>query len=293
MHSALRDPARVQVLAPNLCMGRVGDYQIHAWRPCMYLERGAGPRIVPARFPGRQHRSLMPVSCWISNYGWMNRVVNHVPDERGGRRHMDAHDEGDFGRVFEAIRDDSQNASYTERGIDPLYTAGPHAHIVIVGQAPGRIAQDTHIPWNDRSGDRLRTWLGLGRETFYDPECVAIIPMDFYFPGAGKGGDLPPRRGFAEKWHPVLLGMMPEARLIVLVGSYAVRRYLRLPASVKLTDVVRDYRAVLETGGPGEPRRFPLVHPSPRNQLWLKRNPWFEVDVLPDLRREVRAALEA
>lgn len=197
----------------------------------------------------------------------------------------------EFARVFQAIRDDEQNAGYTARGIDPLYTAGAHARIVIVGQAPGRIAQDTRIPWNDQSGDRLRAWLDMDRATFYDPERVAIVPMDFYFPGSGKGGDLAPRQGFAERWHPILLSMMPEVRLMVLVGSYAVRHYLRLPSSARLTDVVRGYRDVLASGGSGEPRRFPLVHPSPRNQLWLKRNPWFETDVLPDLRREVREAL--
>lgn len=212
----------------------------------------------------------------------------------GKAGHMDHTDDDErFAQVFEAIRNDPQNASYTARGIDPLYTAGPHARIVIVGQAPGRVAQDTRIPWNDRSGERLRGWLGMGRETFYDSERVAIIPMDFYFPGAGRGGDLPPRPGFAERWHPVLLGMMPEVRLIVLVGSYAVRRYLRLPALTKLTDVVRSYRDVLSASAPGEPRRFPLVHPSPRNQMWLKRNPWFEADVVPELRREVETALGA
>lgn len=194
-----------------------------------------------------------------------------------------------FDEVFEAIRADEQNAEYTARGIDPLYTAGAHARIVIIGQAPGRVAQDTRIPWNDKSGDRLREWLGVDRDTFYDVERVAIIPMDFYFPGTGKGGDLPPRKGFAEKWHPILLGMMPEMRLVVLVGNYAVHRYLKLPSSARLTDVVHGYEGVLESG---KPRKFPLVHPSPRNQLWLKRNPWFESDVLPALRHEVRAALE-
>lgn len=192
--------------------------------------------------------------------------------------------QADFDSVFQAIRADEQNGEFTRQGIDPLYTASATSRLVIIGQAPGRVAQETRIPWNDKSGDRLRDWLGIDRVTFYDPSAVALLPMDFYYPGKGKSGDLPPRRGFAEKWHPVLLGMMPQVRLTVLVGSYATRRYLELSSSAKLTDVVRNYADYL-------PRFFPLVHPSPRNQLWMSRNPWFETDVLPRLRSEVASAL--
>lgn len=192
--------------------------------------------------------------------------------------------QADFDSVFLAIRADEQNGEFTRQGIDPLYTASATSRLVIIGQAPGRVAQETRIPWNDKSGDRLRDWLGIDRATFYDPSAVALLPMDFYYPGKGKSGDLPPRRGFAEKWHPVLLGMMPQVRLTVLVGSYATRRYLELSSSAKLTDVVRNYADYL-------PRFFPLVHPSPRNQLWMSRNPWFETDVLPRLRSEVASAL--
>ena len=192
---------------------------------------------------------------------------------------------GDFGAVFEAIRADAQNAAYTERGIDPLYSASAEARMVVIGQAPGRIAQDSGVPWNDKSGDRLRSWLGVDRETFYDARKVAIVPMDFYFPGSGKSGDLPPRMGFAQKWHPVLLGMMPHVRLTVLVGSYAVHRYLGLKGSVALTDVVRGWRSF-------GPAYFPLVHPSPRNRIWMRKNPWFEAEVVPELQAAVRSALE-
>ena len=192
--------------------------------------------------------------------------------------------QADFDSVFQAIRADEQNGEFTRQGIDPLYTASATFRLVIIGQAPGRVAQETRIPWNDKSGDRLRDWLGIDRATFYDPSAVALLPMDFYYPGKGKSGDLPPRRGFAEKWHPVLLGMMPQVRLTVLVGSYATRRYLELSSSAKLTDVVRNYADYL-------PRFFPLAHPSPRNQLWMSRNPWFETDVLPRLRSEVASAL--
>lgn len=192
--------------------------------------------------------------------------------------------QADFDNIFQAIRADEQNGEFTRQGIDPLYTASATSRLVIIGQAPGRVAQETRIPWNDKSGDRLRDWLGIDRATFYDPSAVALLPMDFYYPGKGKSGDLPPRRGFAEKWHPVLLGMMPQVRLTVLVGSYATRRYLELSSLAKLTDVVRNYADYL-------PRFFPLVHPSPRNQLWMSRNPWFETDVLPRLRSEVASAL--
>ncbi|SFX26979.1 uracil-DNA glycosylase family protein [Olsenella sp. kh2p3] len=192
--------------------------------------------------------------------------------------------QADFDSVFQAIRADEQNGEFTRQGIDPLYTASATSRLVIIGQAPGRVAQETRIPWNDKSGDRLRDWLGIDRATFYDPSVVALLPMDFYYPGKGKSGDLPPRRGFAERWHPVLLGMMPQVLLTVLVGSYATRRYLELSSSARLTDVVRNYVDYL-------PRFFPLVHPSPRNQLWMSRNPWFETDVLPRLRSEVASAL--
>ena len=189
-----------------------------------------------------------------------------------------------FDEVFEAIKADPQNADYTAAGIDPLYAVAADARVMVIGQAPGRVAQETRIPWNDQSGDRLRDWMGVSRETFYDPHQVAIVPMDFYFPGKGKGGDLPPRKGFAEKWHPVLLGMMPQVRLTVLVGTYAVHRYLGLKQSVPLTGVVRDWQR-------WQPEYFPLVHPSPRNQLWMKKNPWFAEETLPALRAAVAAAL--
>ena len=170
--------------------------------------------------------------------------------QEDGRRAQGDPGEGDqrFGRIFEAIKADPQNEAYTRAGIGPPYTASATSRIVIIGQAPGRVAQDTRIPWNDKSGD------------------------------------LPPRRGFAQKWHPRLLELMPDVRLTVLIGSYATRRYLGLKSSAKLTDVVRDYRLYL-------PKRFPLAHPSPRNQIWMKRNPWFEEDVVPELRRRVAEAL--
>ena len=186
--------------------------------------------------------------------------------------------------IAEEIAADPDNASFTKRGIDPLFFAGPQCRIMIVGQAPGRIAEETGIVWNDRSGDRLRNWMGIDRDTFYHSGKLAIVPMDFYFPGTGKSGDLAPRKDFADKWHPRLLELMPHLDMTILVGAYATRRYLDLKSSASLTDVVRDYKHYL-------PTYFPLVHPSPRNQMWMKKNPWFDTDVLPDLKKRVAALM--
>lgn len=187
--------------------------------------------------------------------------------------------------IFEAIKQDPQNASYTKNGIDPLYTAPKTAKILIVGQAPGQKAQDTRLFWNDPSGDNLRKWLGVSRQEFYDSGKFAVLPMDFYFPGKGRAGDLPPRKGFAQKWHPQLLAQMPELELIILVGSYAVKHYLKRPTKETLKTTVKNYHDYL-------PKYFPLVHPSPRNRLWLQKNPWFEKDVIPELQKRVADLLE-
>lgn len=185
-----------------------------------------------------------------------------------------------FQEVAEAIKKDPENASFTKRGIDPLFFAGPECRIMVVGQAPGRLAEESGIVWNDRSGDRLRDWMGIDRDTFYNSGKLAIVPMDFYFPGTGKSGDLPPRKDFADKWHPRLLELMPDLKLTLLVGSYATKCYLKLKSSASLTQVVKDYRDYL-------PEFFPLVHPSPRNQIWMKKNPWFNQTVIPDLQKLV------
>ena len=185
-----------------------------------------------------------------------------------------------FKAIAEEIRKDPENASFTKRGIDPLFFAGADCRIMIVGQAPGRVAEESGIVWNDRSGDRLREWMGIDRDTFYNSGKLAIVPMDFYFPGTGKSGDLPPRKDFADKWHPRLLELMPDLKLTILVGSYATKRYLKLKSSASLTQVVKDCRDYL-------PEYFPLVHPSPRNQIWMKKNPWFDQTVIPDLQELV------
>ena len=184
-----------------------------------------------------------------------------------------------------AIMADEANQAYTKAGIEPLFAAPTTAKINIIGQAPGLKTQEAGLYWKDKSGDRLRDWLGVDEETFYKSDKIAVIPMDFYYPGKGKSGDLPPRAGFAEKWHPQILRLLPDIELTLLIGSYAQHYYLHQKSSVKLTDNVRQFRDFL-------PDFFPIVHPSPRNQIWQKKNPWFATEVLPELRARVTKILE-
>ena len=186
----------------------------------------------------------------------------------------------EFDQIFNAIKNDPDNADFTSQGIEPLYYAGQKAKINIVGQAPGRKAQETKIFWNDVSGVRLREWMGVSDDEFYQSGEIAVVPLDFYYPGKAKSGDLPPRKGFAEKWHQQLLDLMPNIELTLLVGSYAQRYYLDLDSKATLTQTVMDYQKYL-------PKFFPLVHPSPLNYGWLKKNPWYEQDVLPALKQQI------
>ena len=186
-------------------------------------------------------------------------------------------------QIKNAIMADPQNQTFTERGIEPLFAAPTGAKINIVGQAPGVKAEQTRLYWNDKSGDRLREWLGVDRETFYHSDLFAVIPMDFYYPGKGKSGDLPPRKGFAEKWHPHILADLPNIELTILIGQYAQKYYLP-ENTLNVTETVKNYIKFL-------PHFLPLVHPSPRNQLWLAKNPWFEQDVVPRLQQRVKEIL--
>ncbi len=165
-------------------------------------------------------------------------------------------------------------------GPRPVFSIHQESRILIVGQAPGTKVHATGIPWNDPSGDELRRWLAVDRETFYDPRIFGIIPMGFCYPGRGKGGDLPPRPECAPTWHDPLKQHMPNLQLILLIGSYAQAYYLGVERKATLTETVRNHHNYL-------PRFFPLVHPSPRNRQWMRRNPWFEETVVPSLRQAV------
>lgn len=186
--------------------------------------------------------------------------------------------------IYRDIVNDPMNVEMKEKGYIPVYTAGYDAKIAIIGQAPGRKAQATMKPWNDASGILLRKWLGLSDEEFYDPNLVALTPMDFYYPGKGTHGDLPPRKGFAEKWHPKLFACMPKIQLTILVGAYAQKYYLHEARHQTLTQRVLDYEVYL-------PHFFPLVHPSPLNLNWRAKHPWFESEVVPQLRQRVAEIL--
>lgn len=190
-----------------------------------------------------------------------------------------------FAEIGRAIEGDPSNAEMTQRGWAPLYTAAREARVAIVGQAPGRRAQASGVPWDDASGAVLMNWLGVDEADFRDPAKFTLLPMDFYYPGKGAHGDLPPRKDFADTWHPPLLALMPDIRLTVLIGNYAQKHYLPLTRRLTLTERVQGFR---EYG----PAFFPVVHPSPLNFRWLAKNPWFVADVVPELRADVQAALE-
>jgi len=170
-------------------------------------------------------------------------------------------------------------------GPRPVFRVSPTARLLIVGQAPGTRVHETGIPWNDRSGDRLRDWLAIDGETFYDESHIAIVPAGFCYPGRDpRGGDMPPRPECAPAWHGRLLAHMPRIELTLLVGQYAQAIYLGARRRPTLTETVAAWRDYL-------PDHLPLPHPSWRNTAWLRRNPWFEAELLPELRARVRARL--
>ena len=163
----------------------------------------------------------------------------------------------------------------------PILVATTTARLLIVGQAPGAGAHDSGIPWNDSSGDRLRQWMEINRASFYHEDRIAIIPMGYCCPGRGKSGDLPPRGECAKLWLDQLLNHLPQVQLTLLVGQYAQCHYLRSRRKSTLTETVRTWRDF-------KPKFLPLPHPSGRNNAWMHRNPWFEAEVLPALRRRCR-----
>lgn len=168
-----------------------------------------------------------------------------------------------------------------EHGARPVLGVGRGAGILIAGQAPGIRVHETGVPWNDPSGERLRDWLGVSAEQFHDASRFAIVPMGFCFPGSEKGkGDLPPRPECRATWHDRLMAALPEVELTLCIGQYAIEYHLGDRRKRTLTETVAAWQEFM-------PRHLPLPHPSGRNNIWLKRNPWFQEDVVPALRRRV------
>lgn len=186
----------------------------------------------------------------------------------------------EFEQLKKDIMLDVDNKVYSDKGIEPLFSAPRTAKILIIGQAPGIKAQKSRMFFNDKSGVKLREWMGIDNELFYNSGLIGVVPMDFYYPGKGKSGDLPPRKNFAHKWHPRVLELMPDIKLIILVGKYAQDYYLKDKKEKNLTGTVKNYKKYL-------PKYFPIVHPSPLNFRWQAKNPWFLEEVVPVLKKMV------
>lgn len=186
--------------------------------------------------------------------------------------------------IRQAIIEDVANRDFTNKGIAPLFQAPSTSKILIIGQAPGLKTQENGRLFDDASGDNLRKWLGVDRQTFYESGHFAILPMDFYYPGKGKTGDNPPRKDFAPKWHPLILNQLPQIEMTLLIGQYAQDYYLE-KSQRNLTERVQHADDYL-------PTYFPLPHPSPRNNIWQAKNPWFQAKIIPQLRESIADSLK-
>ncbi|RNL95068.1 uracil-DNA glycosylase family protein [Sinomicrobium pectinilyticum] len=183
--------------------------------------------------------------------------------------------------LLEDIKNCKACAQHLEFGPNPVLSAHPDSKIVVIGQAPGAVVHQSGIPWDDKSGDNLRQWMQVSRDTFYNPEQIALIPMGFCYPGKGKSGDLPPRKECAPLWHHTLWEQMKEVKLTLLIGTYAQQYYLQEQRKNTLTETVKNFEEYL-------PKYFVLPHPSPRNNIWRAKNPWFDKQVIPRLREELK-----
>lgn len=190
-----------------------------------------------------------------------------------------------FISLVNAVQSCTLCSAHLPHGPNPVFQLDPRARILIASQAPGRKVHETGIPFNDASGERLRTWMGVTREEFYDARRVAILPMGLCFPGTGKSGDMAPRPECVVQWRKTLLDYLAEVKLTLVIGQYALAYHVpdRPPT---LTETVKAWRSYL-------PGVLPLPHPSPRNNIWLKRNAWFEEEVVPALRKRVQQVLKS
>ena len=186
--------------------------------------------------------------------------------------------------IINKIKQDERNIEYKKRNIPPILQVSKSAKILIIGQAPGKKVEETLIPFNDKSGETLISWMGIDKDIFYSNK-IAILPMDFYYPGKGKTGDLPPRKFIAEEYHKPILDELDNIELTILVGKYSMDYYLKGRKKKNLTETVRCFDEYL-------PKYFPIVHPSPLNFRWQAKNPWFLKEVVPVLKKNVCEILE-
>lgn len=187
--------------------------------------------------------------------------------------------------IINKIKQDERNIEYTKRNIPPILQVSKSSKILIIGQAPGKKVEETLIPFNDKSGETLISWMGIDKDIFYSNK-IAILPMDFYYPGKAKTGDLPPRKFIAEEYHRPILDELDNIELTILVGKYSTDYYLKGRKKKNLTETVRCFDEYL-------PKYFPIVHPSPLNFRWQAKNPWFLKDVVPVLKKNVCEILES
>ncbi|MDX1940698.1 MAG: uracil-DNA glycosylase family protein [Saprospiraceae bacterium] len=187
--------------------------------------------------------------------------------------------------LLHKIRQCTVCSQHLPLGPNPVLAGNPKSRILIIGQAPGKKVHESSIPWDDPSGDQLRKWLNVSKETFYDATQIALMPMGFCYPGKGKSGDLPPRPECAPLWHEQLLQYMSNIKLTILIGQYAQYYYLKDQAKNNLTETVINFKDYL-------PNFIPLPHPSPRNRFWLAKNSWFSQELLPILQEKVNFILK-
>lgn len=186
--------------------------------------------------------------------------------------------------LLEEIRGCELCTKHLPLGPRPVVQFNNKSRIVIIGQAPGAKVHASGIPWDDASGNELRRWLGVSPEQFYDPDLFALVPMGFCYPGKGKSGDMPPRPECAPQWHDMILKKLKKVELTLLIGQYAQQRYLGDRLKPTLTETVKNFKGYL-------PQFLPLVHPSPRNRIWMKKNAWFEKEIVRSLQRRVQTII--
>jgi len=188
-------------------------------------------------------------------------------------------------KLLKDIRNCKVCEKYLKDGVNPVLSVSSNSKIIIIGQAPGKAVHISGVPWDDKSGDNLRNWLGVSKEQFYDDNIFGIVPIGFCYPGKGKSGDLPPRKECAPLWHQKIFDKITKVDLIILIGQYAQKYYLKDKMQSNLTETVRNYKTYL-------PQYLPLPHPSPRNNIWLSKNRWFENELLPEIQTIIKNAIK-